>query len=185
MSIIVSVDFMHNKQIMLKFKKIWLFLLGIIMTVCPLVSFSELSNNPDNNPLWSKHQERTSSPIVNEEVISQNDSIWQWSMTIGEKSNWILHFSLPEAADYDTKLGYVLTLIQIIINRTLGILTFVALVYMLYCWFLILSAWSDDKNASKGKGWIKTAAVALVWIGLSWLIISAMIWFINNITWAK
>jgi len=47
---------------------------------------------------------------------------------------------------------------------------------------LVLTSWSDDKNAEKWKKWIKTAIIAIAWIGLAWLIVSAMIWFIHIIT---
>ena len=95
-----------------------------------------------------------------------------------DKSVWILH--LPQPDTYETKLWYTLALIQIAVNWILGMLAVVSLVYILYCWFLVLSSWSEDKNASKWKSWIKNAAIAIAWIGLSWLIISAMIWFINT-----
>lgn len=95
--------------------------------------------------------------------------------------NWIIH--IPQPSEYETTLWYVMKLIQVAINRVLWMLSFVALIYMLYCWFLVFSSWSGDKNAQKGKKWISTAAIALAWIGLSWLIVSAMIWFIT--IWSK
>jgi len=97
-----------------------------------------------------------------------------------EKSKWILH--LPQADEYKTELWYALALVKIAVNRILWMLAFVALIYMLYCWYLILSSWSDEKSAEKWKKWIKTAAIAIAWIGLAWLIISAMIWFIKVLT---
>lgn len=104
----------------------------------------------------------------------------QWWKTLTDKLEWILH--LPQKDEYITSLWYVTALIQITVNWLLWILAFIALVYMLYSGFLIFSSWSDDKGAAKGKKWISTAAIALAWIGLSWLIISAMIWFINLIS---
>lgn len=121
-----------------------------------------------------------SDPIINEEDIRE---IEQWSKTFTDRLQWILH--LPQKNEYQTSLWYVLSLTQIVVNWLLWILSFVALVYMLYCGFLVFSSWSDDKNASKGKKWITTAAIALAWIGLSWLIISVMIWFISNISASK
>ena len=118
-----------------------------------------------------------STPIISWNIIYKPE---QWSKTFTDKLQWILH--LPQKNGYETSLWYILSLIQIIINRLLWILSFIALVYMLYCWFLVFSAWSDDKNTAKGKKWISTAAIALAWIGLSWLIISAMIWFISIIS---
>ena len=97
-----------------------------------------------------------------------------------DESMWIVH--LDQVENYDTELWYALSLIQITVNWTLWILAIVVFVYMLYNWFLVLSAWSDDKNVSKWKKWISNAAIAIAWIGLAWLIISAMIRFIKNIT---
>ena len=103
-----------------------------------------------------------------------------WPQKFTDKLGWILH--LPTKTDYTTSLWYILSLIQILVNWLLWILAFVAIIYMLYCGFLVLSSGSDDKNASKGKKWISTAAIALAWIGISWLVISAMIWFIDLIS---
>lgn len=125
-----------------------------------------------------KNFDADSRPIVDNEDIST--SVEQWSHKFSTKLEWILQ--LPEKNEYETSLGYVMSLIQISINRLLWILAFIALVYMLYCGFLVFSSGSDDKNASKGKKWISTAAIALAWVGLSWLIISAMIRFINLVS---
>lgn len=115
---------------------------------------------------------------VDDQVLT--GSIAEWTAYETNNLKWILQF--PERSEYSTPLWYALKLIQFSINWILGILSFVALMYMLYCWFLVFSSWSDDKNMQKGKKWISTAAIALAWIWLSWLIISAMIWFINSIT---
>ena len=122
---------------------------------------------------WFKWE---ASPQIEGEEI---EKINEWWKTFSDKLGWILQ--LPQKEDYTTSLWYVTTLIQVLINWLLWILSFVALVYMLYNGFLVFSSGSDDKNASKGKKWISTAAIALAWIWLSWLIISAMIRFINNI----
>lgn len=118
-----------------------------------------------------------SSPVIdNQDIVDINE----WWRTFTDKLEWILHF--PQKDEYTTSLWYVTSLIQVLINWLLWILAFVALIYMLYCGFLVFSSWSDDKDASKGKKWIYTAAIALAWIWLSWLIISAMIWFITLIS---
>lgn len=122
---------------------------------------------------WFKWE---ASPQIEGEEI---EKINEWWKTFSDKLGWILQ--IPQKEDYATSLWYVTTLIQVLINWLLWILSFVALVYMLYNGFLVFSSGSDDKNASKGKKWISTAAIALAWIWLSRLIISAMIRFINNI----
>ena len=122
-----------------------------------------------------------STPTINSQEESQEiEGINQWSKTFSDKLEWILR--LPQKSDYPTSLWYVTSLIQITINWLLWILASVVLVYMLYCGFLILSSWSDDKNVSKGKKWISSAAITIAGVGLSWFVISAMIWFINLIS---
>lgn len=116
-------------------------------------------------------------PKFSGEVITGKIGDWTYDET--DKLQWIL--KLPEKSDYTTRLWYALKLIQISINWILGILSTIALIYMLYCGFLVFSSWAGD-NAKKGKKWISTAAIALAWIGLSWLIISAMVWFIGIVS---
>lgn len=151
-------------------KQIWIIMFGI-MSVFIINLWYCLRIWPVTE--WFKWE---ASPQIEGEEITKIDEWWK---TFSDKLGWILQ--LPQKEDYPTSLWYVTTLIQVLINWLLWILSFVALVYMLYNGFLVFSSGSDDKNASKGKKWISTAAIALAWIWLSWLIISAMIRFINNI----
>ena len=157
-------------------KKFWLLLacwfaiLGINSSFAQLPGWS--SQHPDgynpNNPA-----------TVDENIVSSGNSIQQWSDIFSNRLEWIIH--IPQSNEYSTSLWYVIALIQIAINRFLWLLASIALVYMLYNWFLVLTSGSDSKNADKGKKWISTAAIALAWIGLSWLIISAILWIIGVI----
>jgi threonine/homoserine/homoserine lactone efflux protein len=45
-----------------------------------------------------------------------------------------------------------MNLIQIIIDYALGILAFIALIYLIYHGFLMLTASGDEKQFDKGKG---------------------------------
>ena len=121
-------------------------------------------------------------PKIEWEHIPDNPTN-NWWRSFNDKLNWII--KIPSPSDYETSLWYTMRLIQIAINRLLWMLSFVALVYMLYCWFLVFSSWSGDTNAKKGKKWITTAATALAGIWLSRLIISAMIRLITNVANAK
>ena len=157
------------------FKKLWLLLAWL--TVIFGINFSLAINGARS--LHPNGYNDDDTPIVNWTWVEDDSSISQWSSIFSNKLAGIIH--VPQSNEYDTSLWYVLALIQIAINRLLWMLAFVALVYMLYNGFLVFTSGSDDKNASKGKKWISTAAIALAWIGLSWLIISAIIWLINNI----
>ena len=162
-----------------KFKKIWLFLFLCIIAFWIKCWYTEWLSSLGTSRNTNITQDWDSTPKIDNKDISDN-AIWEWTTHIWDKSAWIIH--LPQPEEYETKLKYTLALIKIIINRTLWILATVALVYMLYNWFLVLSSWSDDKNVSKWKKGISTAAIAIAWIGISRLIISAMIRFINVIT---
>jgi hypothetical protein len=166
---------------MLKLKKIWLFLLGIMVVFGFNLQFTHWLKDwyprDHQHNQWSQWQLRYSTPTVDEEEISETDPIWSGSLVMWNKTKWILH--LPQASEYKTELWYALSLIKIAVNWILGMLAFVAVIYVLYCWSLILSSGSDDKSAEKWKKWIKTASIAIAWIALAWLIISAMIWFIQ------
>jgi hypothetical protein len=159
---------MYRKQKMLKFKKI---LLSLFISI-PIIA----SGFWEGLKTWPKTYslDRESTPKVDGETV---DDINKWPKTFTDKLTWILHF--PSKNDYITSLGYVMAMIQVAINWLLGMLGFIALVYMIYCGFLVFSSWTDDKNASKGKKWIWTAAIALAGIGVSWLIISMILWLIN------
>ena len=167
---------MYNVLNMIKFNRIHLLLLWVLIFFG--INFQCVwwyLYSPNSNPT---EKDRPSIWTVSWVEITE-DPMWQWSEAMGKKSSWILYF--PQAKNYDTELWYALALIQIVINRALWILAFIALVYMIYNWFLVLSSGSDSKNTDKGKKWIKNAVIAIAWIWISWLVISAMIWFINMI----
>ncbi len=156
-------------------KKFWIALFWIITIFSINIWFCRMDNWED--PSYRNKTYKPETPKVGTSTITD---IGDWPKTFSDKLQWILH--LPKPENYNTSLWYIITLIQIAVNRLLWILAFVALVYMLYCWFLVFTSGSDDKNASKGKKWISTAAIALAWIWVSWLIISAIIRFIEYIS---
>ena len=67
-----------------------------------------------------------------------------------------------------------LDVVKNIINYALLMIGFVALVYLIYHGFLILTAAGDDTQYKKGLSGIKFAAIAIAGVGASWLIVSAI-----------
>ncbi len=155
--------------------------------VCLFVWFLILvpSFSDARSKFWQDNWTQGQQPVVKDPTMDDVNmsGIANWTNYETNKLQWILQF--PEREQYSTTLWYAIRLIQVSINRILWILATIALIYMLYCWFMIFSSWANDNNAKKGRKWISTAAIALAWIGLSWLIISAMIWFINILTASK
>ena len=149
--------------------------------VCLVVGLLGLALSFSNarSKFWTDiERPKVTDPKFSGDVIT--GSISEWTTYETDKLEWILQF--PERTDYATPLWYALALVKIAVNWILGILSTIALIYMLYCGFLVFSSWASDNNAKKGRKWISTAAIALAWIGLSWLIISAMIWFIGIVS---
>ncbi|HMS91654.1 MAG TPA: hypothetical protein PKC87_05515, partial [Candidatus Absconditabacterales bacterium] len=68
--------------------------------------------------------------------------------------------------------------IKNMINYALGMLALIALVYLIYHGFLILTASGDDTQYKKGLSGIKYAAIAIAGIGASRLVVSAIFWLI-------
>jgi len=68
------------------------------------------------------------------------------------------------------------------INWILGILATVALVICLYGGFLMVTAAGDEKKYEKGLGVLKYAAIGLAIIGLSWMIVSVIFWFVKTLS---
>lgn len=86
-----------------------------------------------------------------------------------------------EISDHDDAINETLSLIKRIVNYALSMISFVALVYLLYHGFLIVTAAGDDTQYKKWLKGVKFAAIALSWIALSWLLVSFILWIINNI----
>ena len=74
--------------------------------------------------------------------------------------------------DHSTAQSQTLQLVQRIINYVLGFLALIALIYLIYNGFLILTAGGDDAQYKKGMGSLKYAAIAIAGVGASWLIVS-------------
>ncbi len=93
----------------------------------------------------------------------------------------------PDASmvsDWSQKLtgSALLDTIKNAINWLLGILATIALVICLYGWFLMVTAAWDEKKYEKWLGVLKYAAIGLAIIGLSWMIVSVVFWFVNNLS---
>jgi len=72
--------------------------------------------------------------------------------------------------------------IKSFINWTLGMLATIALVLCLYAGFMMVTSTGDDAKYKKGLDIIKKAAIGLIIIGLAWLIVSIIMWLIQNLT---
>jgi len=72
------------------------------------------------------------------------------------------------------KEGKLIDVIKSFINWMLGILALIALVVLLFGGFQMVTAAGDDTKYKKGFKILQQAAVGLVFIGVSWLMVSVI-----------
>ncbi len=71
------------------------------------------------------------------------------------------------------------------VNYFLGFLWLVALIFLLYNWFWILSAWWDDTKASNWYKGLNYSLYALFGVWFTWILVSFAIYLVNKFfTWA-
>ena len=100
---------------------------------------------------------------------------WDDSLWLVQKIDVIGTDKWPSSSLLDT--------ITSTIRWILGILATVALCICLYAWFKMLTSGGDSKNYEAWWGILKNSAIWIAIIWLSWLIVSAIIWFVKLQWW--
>jgi len=104
----------------------------------------------------------------------QDSAASSWANPAGNKNYVGTNQTLTGSAILDT--------IKNAINWILGILATIALIICLYGGFLMVTAAGDEKKYQKGLGVLKYAAIGLAIIGLSWMIVSVIFWFVGTLS---
>ena len=86
--------------------------------------------------------------------------------------------------DRDQTWSQIMTTIKSTIQWILWFLATIAVVICLYGGFLMMTAAGDEKKYQKGLTVLKYAAIGLAVIALSWIIVSAIFWFVNLQWWS-
>ena len=77
--------------------------------------------------------------------------------------------------------GKLIDVIKTFINWMLGMLALIALVVLLRGGFQMVTAAGDDAKYKKGFKILQQAAIGLVFIGVSWLLVSVIFWLLGVI----
>ena len=75
--------------------------------------------------------------------------------------------------------GKLIDVIKTFINWALGMLALIALVVLLRGGFQMVTAAGDDGKYKKGFKILQQAAIGLVFIGVSWLLVSVIFWLLG------
>lgn len=157
---------------------------GIIMYASLLVVWYAQMIVPDSqNYILNENDQQ----VLNTENI--NDPLRDGAYNIIEPQWWTGALSGVVGAweslisSHETAQNKVMTVVKNLINYALWMVALVALVYLMYHGFMILTAAGDEAQYKNGLKWVKFAAIALVGIGMSWLIVSAIFWLIALMIW--
>ena len=106
--------------------------------------------------------------------------IREWTHDLAWEVEWVAYEE--NLSDSETAQSSAITYIEKIINYFLWIISLIALIYLLYHWFLMVTAAWDDEKYKKWWAWIKYATIALVWIWVSWFFVSLIFYLIGIAT---
>jgi len=102
--------------------------------------------------------------------LAQNTPSW-----FGDSSN----VQIAGIADWQMKGDKLIDVIKSFINWMLGMLALIALVILIWGGFQMVTAAGDDAKYKKGFKILQQAAVGLVFIGVSWLMVSVIFWLLG------
>ncbi len=156
-------------------KKIWIFALLGFLWIC-----SAQLEIPWEATIFNSNQDQ---------YIDANDisnPIRDWAYTAiksPDKNNeiWWVQGGSQKIEDHNTAREKTFTIVKNIINYALGMLSLLALVYMIYHGITILTAAGDDGKYKEWLKGIKFAAIALIGIWFSWIIVSSIFWLIFEV----
>lgn len=117
-----------------------------------------------------------------------NDPLRQWAYNVIEPQWWVGTLSGvvgvgDEISSHQNAQNKVMDVIKNMLNYALWMLALIALVYLLYNGFMIVTAAGDDTQYKKWLSGIKYAAIAIAGIGASRLVVSWIFWIIALIIW--
>lgn len=156
---------------------------GIIMYVSLLVIWYAQMIVPDSeNYILNENDQQ----ILNTQNI--NDPLRDGAYNIISPVSWTGTLSGlvgvgDKISSHQNAQSKTMDVIKNMINYALWMLALIALVYLLYHGFLILTAAGDETQYKKGLSGIKYAAIAIAGIGASWLVVSTIFWLIALIIW--
>lgn len=128
-----------------------------------------------------------STKVIDTSIIKWNP-ITEWSNTAVGKTNikgkidWLLDVS---TTNYATILSTTLARIQSIVDWSLWLLAVICVIYLVYNAIIILFKFDDDKAQSEALNSIKTVAWVIVWIWLTWFIVSAAFYVVSFFGWSS
>ena len=132
-------------------------------------SFAQLSTIDNTSPSITQDITR---------VIDTSDldnPIRKWSRLIVESpdgADSIDIISISKILNFSDAQSQVLWLVQNIVNILLSFISLIVFVYLIYEWYMIVTAGTDEWQYKKALAKLKNAAIAIAGIAISWFVVS-------------
>ncbi len=81
-----------------------------------------------------------------------------------------------------TQTTDLLTVVRNAINFVLGLLSFIALIVLLYGWFNMVTAAGDETKYNQGFTILRQSGIGLIFIGLSWIFVQFIFFILGAVT---
>lgn len=142
-------------------------------------------------PLFAQWRFTDDTPIVTHDpadvmgqAISEEVDPLRWGAKAIVEGVDGIYYNEDLYSSHDTGLAWERTTnyIKGLTNYLLALIGLVALIYLLFHGFLVLTAGAKEDQYDKWIQWIKYAAIALLGIGLAWLFLSLVFWLLLNFT---
>jgi len=150
-----------------------LFLIVSYIWFCINTSFAQIQTlNVDDYKVYTKKANQ----VIDDSNLGK-DPLRQWATDLATNTNGIVNTPLEDSKEAQNQ---TLNYIKKIVDYVLSLLAVLVLLFMLYGWILMLTAWGDD---NKYKSWferVKIGAFVIFWIWLSWLLISFIFYIVES-----
>lgn len=159
--------------------------IGRVLLLCMIVfyvwwntAFAQSWFDYDGHVLTDKE-----SYVIGTEIKEKDDPLRGGALSIVDGTEGI-YVNQDLYNEHSTGLAWERTTnyIKGITNYFLWLLWLVALVYLLFHWFMVLTAGADEEKSKKGMQWVKYAWIAIAWLWLAWFFLSLVFWLIQYLT---
>ncbi len=188
--VVISFFYFILHHIMIKRKHISLIILSILSAFLVVYCFSPMSF-ADLNPMddytptdfLTNNQDHAINDEKTEGVLISNPLREGAHSIVHGESHEIegIIYDDTEITTFDDAQIGTISFIKRWVNYALGFASFVALVFLIYHGFSMLTASGDEAQYKKGFKGLKNAGIALVGMGLSWLIVRLILYLLSQV----
>lgn len=169
----------------MKIKFIW-FIMIVLIANFTVITFWQWLQLWSDETILNKDSDNTLNVDNNNNPITNPIREWVYKIIDADSTNTISTDELKWLSNpwmistHNVALNKTMSIIKSVVNYAISMVSLVALVFLIYHWFLMVTAAWDDAQFKKWNKWIKTAIIAIAGIWLSWLFVSLIFYIIEK-----